>query len=201
MAPVHAPLPPNVSFPALEEEVLARWRERDVYRESLRRREGAPPYVFYEGPPTANGRPGSHHVLARVFKDVFPRYKTMRGHLVHRKGGWDCHGLPVELEVERQLGITQKDQIEEYGVAEFNQQCRDSVHRYVEDWSSLLSLVHQRVGYSIVPPFVPVKSNSLLTFDLPHAVVPQESYYAQFRPKLKKIPSFEKALGFSVHSS
>ena len=72
----------------------------------------APPFVFYEGPPTANGRPGSHHVLARVFKDVFPRYKTMRGHLVHRKGGWDCHGLPVELEIERELGIKSKDDIE-----------------------------------------------------------------------------------------
>ena len=85
MSPVHEPLPPNVSFPALEEQVLARWRERDVFRESLRRREGAPPFVFYEGPPTANGRPGSHHVLARVFKDVFPRYKTMTGHYVERK--------------------------------------------------------------------------------------------------------------------
>src|SRR5918994_6915190 len=96
MPPVHEPLPPSVSFPALEEQVLARWRERDVFRESMRRREGAPPFVFYEGPPTANGYPGAHHVLARVFKDVFPRYKTMTGHFVERKGGWDTHGLPVE---------------------------------------------------------------------------------------------------------
>ena len=92
--------------------MLERWRERDVFRESLRRREGAEPWVFYEGPPTANGRPGSHHVLARVFKDIFPRYKTMRGYYVERKGGWDCHGLPVEIEVEQQLGITNKQEIE-----------------------------------------------------------------------------------------
>ena len=92
---------PQQSFPALEEEILARWRERDVFGESIRRREGAPPYVFYEGPPTANGRPGSHHVLSRIFKDVFPRYETMRGHLVNGKGGWDCHGLPVKVEIER----------------------------------------------------------------------------------------------------
>ena len=85
MSPVHEPLPPNVSFPALEEQVLARWRERDIFKASLRNREGAPPFVFYEGPPTANGYPGSHHVLARVFKDVFPRYKTMTGHYVERK--------------------------------------------------------------------------------------------------------------------
>ena len=99
----------RLDFPQLEEQVLERWRERDVYRESMRRREGAPPYVFYEGPPTANGRPGSHHVLARVFKDVFPRYKTMRGFYSERKGGWDCHGLPVEIAVQNQLGIESKD--------------------------------------------------------------------------------------------
>ena len=86
--------------------MLERWRERDVFHESIRRREGAPPFIFYEGPPTANGRPGSHHVLSRVFKDVFPRYKTMQGHFVPRKAGWDCHGLPVELEIEKELGFT-----------------------------------------------------------------------------------------------
>ena len=116
----HRPLPENVSFPALEEEILERWRERDVFNESLRRREGAEPFVFYEGPPTANGRPGSHHVLARVFKDIFPRYQTMRGRYVERKGGWDCHGLPVEIAVEQQLGFTSKADIERYGIAEFN---------------------------------------------------------------------------------
>jgi isoleucyl-tRNA synthetase len=130
-------LPKDVSFPALEESVLARWRERDVFRESLRRREGSPPWVFYEGPPTANGRPGAHHVLARVFKDIFPRFKTMRGHYVERKGGWDCHGLPVEIAVEQKLGFHSKDDIERYGIAEFNQRCRDSVFDYLEDWTAL----------------------------------------------------------------
>ncbi|HEX6025249.1 MAG TPA: class I tRNA ligase family protein, partial [Solirubrobacter sp.] len=139
----HRPLPKQVSFPALEEQVLERWRERDVYRESLRRREGGPPYVFYEGPPTANGRPGSHHVLARVFKDVFPRYKTMRGYYSERKGGWDCHGLPVEIAVQSELGIESKLQIEEYGIAEFNQKCRESVFEYLEDWTRLT----ERIGY------------------------------------------------------
>src|SRR4051794_18776595 len=97
--PRYAPVDPAQSFPELEERVLERWRERDVFHESIRRRDGSPRFVFYEGPPTANGRPGAHHVLSRVFKDVFPRFKTMRGHLVERKAGWDCHGLPVELEV------------------------------------------------------------------------------------------------------
>jgi len=131
------------SFPALEERVLERWRERDVFHESVRRREGGPEYVFYEGPPTANGRPGSHHVLARVFKDVFPRYKTMRGHQVHRKAGWDTHGLPVELEVERELGIKSKEDIEAFGVAEFNQRCRESVLKYVDEFARLT----ERIGF------------------------------------------------------
>ncbi|MGH2780928.1 MAG: class I tRNA ligase family protein, partial [Thermoleophilaceae bacterium] len=125
--------------------MLERWRERDVFHESIRRREGAPRFVFYEGPPTANGRPGSHHVLSRVFKDVFPRYKTMRGHLVHRKAGWDCHGLPVELEIEKQLGFTSKEDIECYGVAEFNARCRESVLRYIDEWNQLT----ERIGFWI----------------------------------------------------
>src|ERR1700724_3447907 len=98
------PVDAQQAFPQLELEVLERWRARDVFGESLRRRADAPPWVFYEGPPTANGRPGAHHVLARVFKDIYPRYKTMCGYRVPRKAGWDCHGLPVELEVERELG-------------------------------------------------------------------------------------------------
>src|ERR671933_1725999 len=137
------PVDPQQSFPALEERVLARWRERDVFRESLRRREGAEPWVFYEGPPTANGRPGAHHVLARVFKDIYPRFKTMRGYLVERKGGWDTHGLPVEIAVEQQLGISSKDEIEAYGITEFNQRCRESVFEYLEDWNALT----ERIGF------------------------------------------------------
>jgi isoleucyl-tRNA synthetase len=143
MSPVHEPLPPNVSFPALEEQVLARWRERDVFRATLRNREGAPPFVFYEGPPTANGYPGSHHVLARVFKDVFPRYKTMTGHYVERKAGWDTHGLPVEIAVEQQLGFKSKDDIERYGIAEFNRKCREAVLEHLSDWRALT----ERIAY------------------------------------------------------
>src|SRR5687767_15980906 len=107
------PVESSVDFVALEERVLARWREHDVFQESLRRREGAPEWVFYEGPPTANGPPAAHHVLARVFKDIYPRYKTMRGYSVERKGGWDCHGLPIEIAVEKQLGIQAKEEIEQ----------------------------------------------------------------------------------------
>ena len=140
---MYDPVDPRPRFPALEERVLERWRERDVFRESVRRREGAPPFVFYEGPPTANGRPGAHHVLARVFKDVFPRYRTMTGHQVHRKAGWDCHGLPVELAVEKELGISTKPEIEAYGIAEFNQRCRESVLAYIDEWNALT----ERIGF------------------------------------------------------
>src|SRR5918911_3323308 len=143
--PRYAPVEAEQSFPELEQRVLARWKEHDVFHETLRRREGAPLYVFYEGPPTANGAPGSHHVLSRVFKDIFPRYKTMCGCYVPRKAGWDCHGLPVELEVERQLGISSKDEIERYGIAEFNARCRESVFSYVEDWNRLT----ERIGFWI----------------------------------------------------
>ncbi|HEU0024133.1 MAG TPA: isoleucine--tRNA ligase [Thermoleophilaceae bacterium] len=139
------PVDPAQSFPELEERVLARWRERDVFRESMRRREGSPAFVFYEGPPTANGRPHAGHVLSRVFKDVFPRFKTMRGHFVPRKGGWDCHGLPVELEVEKELGFKSKEDIERYGMAEFNAKCRESVLRYIDEWNELTA----RIGFWI----------------------------------------------------
>jgi len=135
--PGFQPVDPKQSFPELEERMLARWREEGVFERSLAQREGAPVWSFYEGPPTANGRPGSHHVLARVFKDVYPRYKTMCGFRVPRKAGWDCHGLPVELEVEKQLGISSKQEIEELGIAEFNQRCRESVFEYVEEWNKL----------------------------------------------------------------
>jgi isoleucyl-tRNA synthetase len=134
---------PKQSFPQLEERILERWRERDVFARSLKERESSPLWGFYEGPPTANGRPGSHHVLSRVFKDIYPRYRTMTGNYVPRKAGWDCHGLPVELEVERELGITSKEEIEDYGIAEFNQRCRESVFRYVEDWNRLT----ERIGF------------------------------------------------------
>ncbi len=130
-------------LPALEREVLERWRRRDVFAQSLRARETARPWVFYEGPPTANGRPGSHHVLSRVFKDIYPRYKTMRGYRVERKGGWDCHGLPVEIAVEQELGISSKAEIEEYGIERFNAKCRESVFAYLQEWDRLT----ERIGF------------------------------------------------------
>jgi isoleucyl-tRNA synthetase len=133
------------SFPELEQRVLARWKERDVFQRSLDQREGAEIWSFYEGPPTANGRPGSHHVLSRVFKDIYPRYKAMCGYRVPRKAGWDCHGLPVEIEVEKQLGISSKHEIEDFGIAEFNQRCRESVFEYVEEWNRLT----ERIGFWI----------------------------------------------------
>jgi isoleucyl-tRNA synthetase len=131
-------------LPTLELEVLERWRERDVFAESLRLREDAPRWVFYEGPPTANGPPGAHHVLSRVFKDIYPRFQTMRGHRVERKGGWDCHGLPVEIAVEQKLGISSKAEIEELiGIERFNAECRESVFAFVEEWNRLT----ERIGF------------------------------------------------------
>ena len=127
----------------LEESILERWRERDIFHESLRRRDGAPLWRFYEGPPTANGLPGSHHVLSRVFKDVFPRYRTMRGYRVDRKAGWDCHGLPVELQIERELGLQTKHDIENYGVEKFNARCRESVLEYIDEWNTFT----ERIGF------------------------------------------------------
>src|ERR1700736_1921032 len=137
------PVDPQQSLPDLEQAVLARWRERDVFAESLRRRQGAEEWVFYEGPPTANGPPASHHVLARVFTDIYPRYKTMRGYHVARKAGWDCHGLPVEIAVEQQLGLKSKADIEEFGIAEFNRRCRESVFDFLEEWDRLT----ERIGF------------------------------------------------------
>ncbi len=141
----YAPVDPKQSFPALEEGVLERWREGGTFRRQLSEREGGPLWSFYEGPPTANGKPGSHHVLSRVFKDIYPRYKAMCGYYVPRKGGWDCHGLPVELEIEKALGITSKEEIEAFGIAEFNERCRESVFAYVEDWDRMV----ERIGHWI----------------------------------------------------
>ncbi len=131
------PVSPKLNITILEEGVLRLWKSHDVFHRSLKQRDGGREYVFYEGPPTANGRAGVHHVLARAFKDVFPRYKTMRGFHVSRRGGWDTHGLPVEIEVEKKLGFTNKQQIEEYGIAKFNALCRESAFAYIQDWEKL----------------------------------------------------------------
>lgn len=132
-------------FPKLEEDVLSFWEKENIFKKSLKLHEGKKPFVFFEGPPTANGRPGIHHVLARSFKDLYPRFKTMCGHYCERRGGWDTHGLPVEIEVEKSLKISGKKQIEQYGIAEFNQKCKESVLRYVNDWERLT----KRMGFWI----------------------------------------------------
>ncbi len=131
------PVDPRLDLVDVEQRVQDRWRSQAVISRLTALRADAEPWVFYEGPPTANGRPGLHHVWARVFKDIYPRFQTMRGHQVPRKGGWDCHGLPVELEVQKALGLRSKDEIEAYGIDRFNQACRTSVERYVGDWEDL----------------------------------------------------------------
>ena len=137
------PVSSRLNINLLEEEILRFWKQNDVFHQSMTSREGGSEYVFFEGPPTANGKPGVHHVLARVFKDMFPRYKSMNGYHVSRRGGWDTHGLPVEIEVEKRLGFTNKQQIEDYGIAKFNELCRDSVFTYIQDWEKLTD----RIGY------------------------------------------------------
>ncbi len=136
MSEYHA-VPPQVDLPALEHGVLDFWRAHGIFAKSLTHNEGGERWTFYEGPPTANGRPGTHHVEARTFKDAFPRFKTMQGFQVSRKGGWDCHGLPVELAVEKELGFSGKGDIEAYGVAAFNAKCRESVQRHVDLWEQM----------------------------------------------------------------
>jgi isoleucyl-tRNA synthetase len=137
------PLPAGVDLPALEREVLTRWADAGIFERSLKQTAAGPAWIFYEGPPTANGMPGVHHVEARTFKDLFPRFKTMQGFHVPRRSGWDCHGLPVEVAVEKELGLTGKRDIEAYGVAQFNARCRESVLRHVDAWLEM----SRRMGY------------------------------------------------------
>src|SRR6202165_4845595 len=120
----------KVSFPELEKQLMARWKEEGTFQRSLELRAGKPRSVFYEGPPTANGKPATHHILARAFKDLFPRYKTMQGFYVERKAGWDTHGLPVEIDIE-------------IGIERFNELCRASVYEYVSDWVAF----SERMGF------------------------------------------------------
>ncbi|MFF2924895.1 isoleucine--tRNA ligase [Streptomyces celluloflavus] len=141
--PQYRQVPAQVDLPALEHAVLDFWQEQKVFARTLQQSEGRPEWVFYEGPPTANGMPGAHHIEARVFKDVFPRFRTMQGYHVDRKAGWDCHGLPVELAVEKELGFNGKKDIEAYGIAEFNAKCRESVTRHTDAFAELTT----RMGY------------------------------------------------------
>ena len=136
-------VPAQIDLPATEHRILDFWGENDVFAESEQRTAEGPRWTFYEGPPTANGMPGTHHIEARVFKDVFPRFRTMQGYFVERKAGWDCHGLPVELAVEKELGINGKPQIEQYGIEAFNAKCRESVTRHVGAFGELT----HRMGY------------------------------------------------------
>ncbi len=137
------PVSSRLNIPVEEEAQLRFWKANDIFKKSSDERRDRPPFVIFEGPPTANGKPGVHHVLARAFKDMFPRYKTMQGFFVDRRGGWDTHGLPVEIEVEKQLGFTHKSQIEEYGIAEFNKLCRESAFSRIQDWERMTD----RIGY------------------------------------------------------
>lgn len=139
----YRPVPAHVDLPAIEREILDLWGEQGTFAASLDTRADAPRWTFYEGPPTANGVPGTHHVEARVFKDIFPRFKTMQGYHVERKAGWDCHGLPVEIAVEKELGFNGKPDIEAYGIAEFNAKCRESVLRNVDQFEAMT----ERMGY------------------------------------------------------
>jgi len=136
-------IPKNASLPKLEESILQHWQKHEIFKKTLDKTKDGENFVFFEGPPTANGKPGIHHVMSRTVKDVVCRHKTMTGHNVQRKAGWDTHGLPVEIEVEKQLKISGKDQIEEYGVGEFNNMCRHSVFNYKTEWDVLT----ERIGY------------------------------------------------------
>jgi len=150
-------VPSKVNLVEQEEKVLQFWKENHIFEKSMAQREDAPRYVFYEGPPTANGLPHIGHVLTRVIKDLFPRYKTMKGYYVRRKGGWDCHGLPVEIEVEKELGFSGKPAIEKYGIERFNKRCRQSVFRYVKEWTDLT----ERIGFwiDLDDPYVTLKNS------------------------------------------
>ena len=136
-------VPGGYPFPQLELKVLEQWKQRGIFEKSLRKPSPEGEFVFFEGPPTANNVPHVGHVVTRVVKDLFPRYRTMRGYHVARKAGWDTHGLAVEIEVEKRLGFSGKQQIEAYGIAEFNQACLDSVHTYEKQWRAMT----ERVGY------------------------------------------------------
>lgn len=131
----------KINYFELEQRILSFWDERKIFEKSISTREGNPRFTFYEGPPTANGRPGIHHVMARTLKDLVCRYKTMQGFQVYRKGGWDTHGLPVEIEVEKELGFKHKDEIVKYGVAEFNRKCKESVWKYKTDWEQMTRMM------------------------------------------------------------
>ncbi|MDZ7807354.1 MAG: class I tRNA ligase family protein [Gracilimonas sp.] len=147
----------HLSFPKSEVEILNWWKEHKIFNKSVKTREDGIPFTFYEGPPTANGKPGIHHVMARTVKDMFCRYKTLKGFRVERKAGWDTHGLPVEIEIEKALGLEGRAQVEEYGIDKYNAECRKSVLKYKDLWDDLTS----RMGYWVDQddPYVTFENN------------------------------------------
>jgi isoleucyl-tRNA synthetase len=151
------PVGSKVNFPQFEEKILSFWKSKNVFARSVDARQGSKRFVLYEGPPTANGSPGIHHVLSRVFKDVIPRYKAMKGFYTPRIAGWDTHGLPVELEVEKELGLSSKRDIEEFGIAKFNARCRESVFRYLKEWNELT----ERIAFwiDLEHPYITMDNN------------------------------------------
>ena len=143
---MYEPLPEKLSYPEIEHKILGFWKKNDIFNKSLLNREGRPFYAFYEGPPTVNGNPGIHHLMARTIKDTVCRYKTMSGYYVRRQAGWDTHGLPVEIAVEKELGLTNKADIEKYGIDNFNRECKKFVYKNIEmdlGWRYLTD----RMGY------------------------------------------------------
>ncbi|TVQ68192.1 MAG: isoleucine--tRNA ligase, partial [Balneolaceae bacterium] len=146
----------QLAYPKTEVEILNWWKEAGIFKQSLDSRSDGIPFTFYEGPPTANGKPGIHHVMARTVKDLFCRYKTLKGYRVERKGGWDTHGLPVEIEIEKELGLEGRAQVEEYGLAEYNARCRESVLKYKDLWDKLTL----RMGYwvDLENPYITFKN-------------------------------------------
>ena len=148
----------DMNFAQREEEVIKFWRDEDVFKKTVKLREGAPAFTFFDGPPTANGKPHIGHVETRAIKDIIPRYRTMKGYDVLRKAGWDTHGLPVELEVEKMLGLDGKPQIEEYGIEPFIKKCKESVWKYKTEWEQM----SERVGYwaDMEHPYITYEDNS-----------------------------------------
>lgn len=154
---MYKPVETNLNFVDREKEVLAFWKEENIFEKSVKKNEGNPEFSFYDGPPTANGKPHIGHILTRVMKDIIPRYKTMKGYHVLRKAGWDTHGLPVELEVEKQLGIDGKQEIEKYGIEPFIKKCKESVWKYTDEWQKM----SDRIGYwaDMQNPYVTYDNN------------------------------------------
>src|SRR6187397_3135215 len=151
----------QLNLPLIEQEILAKWSEKQAFEKSVSLREGSTPFVFYEGPPSANGMPGIHHVISRTLKDLVCRYKTMKGFRVKRKGGWDTHGLPIELGVEKELGITKEDIGKKISVEEYNKKCREAVLRYKDKWDDIT----RKMGYwvDLKDPYITFKNEYIET--------------------------------------